>query len=108
MSEGAPSLAALIEADARLAILAELAAQRDATLSALVLQRVVEVVGVRRSQGWIETQLLALADLGAVTLRNAEMPGFGTVSVASLTRAGRDHVERRGRISGVSQPGDGA
>jgi hypothetical protein len=30
----------------------------------------------------------------------------GTIMVATLTRVGRDHVERRSLLSGVSRPGD--
>jgi len=41
-------------------MLAELARQRDATLNAINLGRVVDAMGVRRSRDWIETQLPAL------------------------------------------------
>ena len=43
-----------------------------------------------------------LAELGAVTLREA-----GTVLIATITRAGIDHVERRGIIEGVLRPSPG-
>lgn len=43
--------------DARLAILAELARQRDATLNSLSITRVVDALGIRRSRDWVEDQL---------------------------------------------------
>lgn len=92
--------------DARLAILAELAGQRDATLNVLSLTRVIDAIGIRRSREWVDTQLERLSELGAVNLRRTDMPGLGQVTVATLTRAGRDHVERRIRIHGVSTPID--
>ncbi len=90
--------------DARLAILAELARQRDETLNVLNLGRVIDALGIRRPREWVETQLTWLADMGAVSLRSSDMPGLGIVIVATLTRAGRDHVERRSPISGVTWP----
>lgn len=92
--------------DARLAIIAELASQRDATLNAMSIARVVDTLGIRRTHLWVETQLLQLEQLGAVNLRRTELAGFGEVIVATLTRSGRDHVERRARIAGISAPAD--
>ena len=91
-------------ADARLAILAELAQQRDETLNVLSITRLVDAMGIRRSREWIDTQLIKLADLGAISLRMSEIAGLGTMAVATLTEAGRDHVERRGQLAGVSLP----
>lgn len=92
--------------DARLLILAELARQRDATLNALAIGELVDTFGIRRARAWVETQLNQLEELGAVNLRRVDMPGFGEVAVATLTRSGRDHVERRSRLAGVSIPAD--
>lgn len=92
--------------DARLAILAELARQRDATLNAINLGRVIDAMGVRRTRDWIETQLLRLEELGAVNLRRLDLAGFGQVTVATLTRTGRDHVDRRALLAGVTPPAD--
>lgn len=91
-------------AEARLAILAELARQRDETLNSLAITRVVDALGIRRSREWIETQMIKLEDLGAVTLHHSDLAGLGRVIVATLTEAGRDHVERRGAIAGVATP----
>ncbi len=90
--------------DARLVILAELAGQRDETLSSPIITRLVDSMGYRRSNDWIETQLRKLEELGAITLRDADLPGLGRVLIATLTRSGRDHVERRSELAGVSRP----
>lgn len=95
-----------VAADGRLAILAELARQRDATLNGVTMTRVLDALGIRRSRDWVETQLAKLEELGAITLVRIDMPGFGQVAVATLTRAGRDHVERRATIAGVTHPAD--
>lgn len=92
--------------DARLAILAELAGQRDATLNSLSIARVVDALGIRRSRDWVEDQLRRLDEAGAVNLRDVDLPGLGRVIVATLTRTGRDHVERRALLTGVSAPAD--
>ena len=92
--------------DARLALLAELARQRDATLNSQSMVRVLDAIGVRRSRDWVETQLARLEDLNAVNLRRAEIPGLGQVTVATLTRTGREHVERRALLAGVTAPAD--
>lgn len=88
-----------MEQDARLVILKELALQTDGTLNESVLTRALDAFGYRRSREWVRTQLLKLAELGAV--RNSEA---GSVLVAKITRAGIDHVERRSVIEGVARP----
>jgi hypothetical protein len=90
-----------VAADARLIILRELAAQTDARSNDLVLDRVLDTLGVRRSRDWLRTQLRKLVELEAVRIQEV-----GTVMVVSLRRAGRDHVERRAVIEGVSRPAD--
>lgn len=92
--------------DARLAILAELAAQRDATLNSRNLAQVVESIVPRRPREWVEAQLEWLDGMGAVNLRKTDLAGIGPVIIATLTRTGRDHVERRAFIPGVSLPAD--
>lgn len=89
--------------DARLVILKELAAQPDGRLNEVLIERVLDVFGHRRSREWIRTQLRKLEELGAVGLDDV-----GTVLVATLKRAGLDHVERRSLIDGVARPSPGA
>lgn len=90
-----------IAADARLMILRELGRQSDGRSNDMVLDRVLSTFGVRRSRDWLRTQLRRLAELDAVAVETA-----GTLVVASLRRAGRDHIERRALIEGVAAPAD--
>ena len=94
------------QADARLVILAELARQQDATLNSVSLGRVLDGVPIRRTREWLETQLLRLQELGAVNVRRNELPGFGAVSIATITETGRNHVTRRALLAGVTAPTD--
>lgn len=88
--------------DARLVILAALAKERDGSLNVLNLTRVVDTMGPRRSREWVDTQLSKLEDLGAVSLTKSDLPGLGSITIAKITRDGRDHVEGRATIAGVS------
>lgn len=90
-----------IAEDGRLIILRELAGQTDARSNDMVLARVLDAYGVSRSRDWIRTQLRRLAELEAVSISEV-----GSVMVATLRRAGREHVDRRGVIEGVSRPAD--
>jgi hypothetical protein len=92
-----------IAADAGLIILIELARQTDGRANDLVLDRVLVAHGVRRSRDWLRTQLNRLAELEAVKVET-----IGSIVVATLRAAGRDHVERRRLLEGVSRPADEA
>jgi len=94
-------LSEIIAKDARLVILRELASQVDGRLNETGLVHVLDLFGIRRTREWVRTQLLALAQLDAVTVEEV-----GTVMVASLTRHGRDHVDRRAVIDGVARPSE--
>jgi len=88
-----------LAADARLTILKELANQLDGRLNETILVAVLDAFGHRRSREWVRTQVLKLKELGAVTTLEA-----GTVLIATITRVGLDHVERRSLIEGVARP----
>lgn len=88
-------------ADARLCMLKELASQIDGRLNEAVLMHVLDAFGFRRTRDWVRTQLRLLDELGAVRITEA-----GTVMVAALTKLGRDHVDRRAVIEGVTRPSD--
>lgn len=90
-----------IAADARLCILKELAVQVDGRLNEVGLMRMLDTFGIRRTRDWVRTQLRQLDQLGAVRVTEA-----GTVMVAALTKLGRDHVDRRAVIEGVTRPSD--
>ena len=88
-----------LELDARLTILKELALQTDGRLNETILTAALDRFGHRRSREWVRTQLRKLADVGAVSIVEA-----GSVMITTITRAGLDHVERRGVIEGIARP----
>ena len=88
-----------LTADARLVILKELALQMDGRLSDKHMEKVLDAFAHRRSREWIRTQFRKLEELGAV-----QVSEMGTVLVATITRAGLEHVERRSIIEGVARP----
>ena len=94
------------QADARLAILAELAQQPDDTLNSRNLAVMTEAIVPRRPHEWVEAQLVWLDQVDAINIKRTELAGLGTVTIATLTRTGRNHVERRAFIPGVSTPAD--
>ncbi|MDZ4307547.1 hypothetical protein [Allopontixanthobacter sp.] len=90
-----------IAENARLYALKELAAQVDGRLNVLLVQHILDLkYGINRSREWTETQLRKLAELDAVELLDSE------VMIARITRAGRDHLEQRAIIAGVTRPAD--
>ena len=95
------ALADAIAGDARLYILKELAKQVDGRLSELLLRRTLDLYGIRRDRDWVRTQLRKLESLGAIELQEA-----GEVLVARISPAGRDHVDERSIIEGVTRPMD--
>lgn len=92
-----------IAEDGRLIILKELTAQVDGRLNEVSIQRVLDAFAIKRSREWVRTQLRKLAELGAVRIAEA-----GTVMIAQIRSLGRNHVERREVIEGVSRPSDDA
>ncbi|MEO7470205.1 MAG: hypothetical protein ABIV36_24660 [Sphingobium limneticum] len=90
-----------IAEDGRLVILKELAAQVDGRLNEVSLQRVLDAFAIKRSREWVRTQLRKLAELEAVRIEE-----MGTVMIAQIRTLGRNHVERREIIEGVTRPSD--
>lgn len=88
-----------LTAEARLDMLRALAAQADGTLNEALLTHALDICGHRRSRDWVRTQMRKLADIGAVKLTEA-----GAILIASISRAGLDHVERRAVLDGVARP----
>lgn len=95
------TLADAIAADARLTILKELRRQVDGRLSELLIRRVLDVYGIKRDRDWIVTQLRKLEVLGAIELQPA-----GDILVARILPAGRDHVDERAVLEGVTRPAE--
>lgn len=86
--------------DARFIILRELAAQPDGALNSVSLRRLLDVYFVRPVE-WIDTQLVKLEALEAIELTRA-----GDIAIAKITPAGRDHLDERSPISGITKPSD--
>jgi repressor of nif and glnA expression len=85
--------------DARLIILRELAKQTSGRLNETIITAALDMFGHNRSREWVRTELRKLEELGAVRIAEA-----GSVLVATITRSGIDHVERRSVIEGIARP----
>lgn len=92
--------------DARLVILRDLARQADGRLNETLVAKRLDAFGYNRSRQW-PPQLNKLAELGAVRLASIHRPELDPLSVATITRTGLDHVERRHAIEGVARPSPG-
>jgi hypothetical protein len=91
-----------IAADARLYMLKELAAQNDGHLNEILIQRLLDMrYGINRSREWVQTQLRKLEELGAI-----EIHGGGELLIAHIVRPGRDHLEERSVIAGITRPAE--
>ena len=92
-----------LRADARLFILETLSRQIDGRLNDSGLTKMLDSFGWRRTRDWVRTQIRALSELGAVEVEAGE--GF---VIARLTEIGRNHVDQRSLLEGVSRPRDPA
>jgi len=88
-----------LQLDARLVILRGLTRQADGRLNEVLITRILDEFGYNRSREWVRTQMRKMEDVGAVRLSEA-----GTVLVATITRAGLDHAERRTILEGIARP----
>lgn len=88
--------------DARLIILRGLAAETDGTMNETLLTMLLRTFGHNRSRDYVRTQIRKMEELGAVRVTEA-----GSVLIASITRTGIDHVERRSIIEGIDRPSPG-
>lgn len=89
----------LLSEDARLIILRELAEQPGYSLNDAMLQAVLATFGITRPRDWVRDELRWLAEMGAITLREA-----GSVKIATIIEKGLDHVEYRRVMEGVKRP----
>ncbi|MDD7908548.1 hypothetical protein PUV47_01355 [Pseudovibrio exalbescens] len=89
-----------VNQDVRLIILKALHEQDDYALNSSILQALLESYGHTESRSYIHNQLRWMErNVQAVKLTEA-----GSILVATLTSAGRDHVERRARLEGIKRP----
>lgn len=93
------NLQPIIDADARLAILQTLEQDPSGSSSQLILQGALDAVAISRGVDYVRTQMCDLQKMGAVTLKDA-----GEIKIATITRTGLDHVERRSILEGVKRP----
>lgn len=93
------SMDRIIREEGRLIILRALRDEPDQRLNSELLRRSLEQWGISRTRDWVSGEIRHLEQIGAVTVVEA-----GTVLVASLTRRGEDHVERRLVLDGVKRP----
>ena len=91
-----------IDENIRLIILKELATHDDATLNVFIIGKVLESFNFRRTPEYIRNQFLWL-EKQAGAVRTAII---GTEMSATLTKAGRWHVERRHYLEGIQRPSD--
>lgn len=87
----------------RLVILEVIAREFNGHLREDLVQKALDAYFISRSIEWVRTQLRKLEEIGAVTLTED-----GGKLIAGITRAGRDHVDRRTELDGVAWPEDEA
>jgi hypothetical protein len=92
-----------VDENIRLIILKDLADPKlEGSTNTYLIQKRLEAFAYRKSRDYIRNQLQWLErEVGAVRC-SVE----GTETSAVITRAGRDHVERRSYLVGVQHPGD--
>lgn len=91
-------LAKKIDEDARLAILQALSVSPANEMNESVLDSVLNECGHKRSREWVRQQMRYLADIGGIVIDDD-----GPLLVATITRAGLDHVERKAFLEGVQK-----
>lgn len=92
-----------VDENIRLIILKDLAHETFGdSVNTFLIQKSLERFSYRKSRDYIRVQLGWLDEVaGAVRTQTV-----GTETSAVLTKAGRDHVERRHYIPGIQRPGD--
>lgn len=91
------NLASIIEQEARLFILQQLAAERDGRGTAQRLKPLLrEMLAINRPIEWVETQIGFLREMGAVMVR-----ATAAVTIVEITDIGREHLSRAAPIVGV-------
>ncbi len=89
-----------INQDVRLIILKALYSQDDYALNSSILQSLLQSYGHTESRDYIHNQLRWMER----TVQAVKITEAGSILVATLTSAGRDHVERRARLEGIKRP----
>ncbi|RWB50857.1 hypothetical protein [Mesorhizobium sp.] len=93
------SLDKIIREESRLIILRELSEQPNESATSSALQGLLaEMFMIVREREWVERELEWLKEMGAVRLTPA-----GSVKIATLQEAGKDHLAHRRFIPGVKR-----
>nr|DAO37997.1 MAG TPA: hypothetical protein [Caudoviricetes sp.] len=93
---------AYLDENIRLIILKALAAESNASLNDYAIEKALEEFGYNKTREYIRNQISWLeTEASAVRTRSP-----GTAIIATLTKAGRDHLERRRFLVGVQRPSD--
>lgn len=87
------------EHEARLILLKELAIQPNESLSSSMMEPALERFAIYQGRAWIHQQLDWMAIVGAIVVVNA-----GTVKIATITPAGKNHLARRLFLDGIKVP----
>lgn len=98
-----PDFSLLLEEDACLVILRELADQTNGSLNDSMLTEVCKAFGHDRSRDWVRARIRRLQEVGAVRLQEA-----GSVLIATIIQPGEDHVRGRIILDGVKRPSRGS
>ncbi len=91
------SLATIMEQEARLFILQQLAEERDGRGTAQRLKPLLrDILAINRPIEWVEAQIRFLREMGAVMVRTTS-----AVIIVEITEIGREHLSRAAPIAGV-------
>lgn len=91
-----------IAPDARLWTLRELAKQVDGRLNELLIRKTLDVrYGINRDRDWVATQLRKMEMLGVI-----ELVPTGSVLVAKIQPMGRDFLDERVVVEGITPPSE--
>ena len=88
-----------LDRDLRLAVLKILNGEAGYRLNSAALSAVLDGLGYRRSRANLHSHLRFLQEAGGVAIRAVDE---GHIVVATLTQAGREHVEARAMLEGVA------
>lgn len=100
MTVGGKSYGELWVEDARLVMLKELALQPDGRLNQKLMSATLDAFAYKWPMAQVQAEMRHLASLGAAQVEENK-PGY---LVASITRAGVEHLERRAFIDGIARP----
>lgn len=103
MSE-AKTYAAAWNENAYLVMLKELAKQSDGRLNEMLLSLTLDAFGYRMTRGMVKGAMRVLEELGAARIEAVADDKGGEFLIATITREGVEHLERRAFLDGIAKP----